>query len=160
MYLIPLFQLYTDIGLYDTWIGMALFYAAIATPFCLFVMRGFFSTVAREIEEAAQLDGAIELGGPVADPDAARPRADRGADPVPVHLDLERLHVRPGAVHVRRRPAGDDRASRRSRAQSSAAGPPVILAGALIGSLPTMALFLALGRYLLSGLTLTAGRTA
>ena len=44
--------------------------------------------------------------------------------------------------------------------QSSAAGPPIILAGALIGSLPTIALFLALGRYLLSGLTLTAGRTA
>ena len=58
MYLIPLFQLYTDTGLYDTWIGMALFYAAIATPFCLFVMRGFFSTVDTDIEEAAQLDGA------------------------------------------------------------------------------------------------------
>ena len=39
-------------------VRLALFYSAIATPFCLFVMRGFFSTIAREIEEAARLDGA------------------------------------------------------------------------------------------------------
>jgi ABC-type glycerol-3-phosphate transport system permease component len=37
-------------------------------------------------------------------------------------------------------------------------GPPILLAGALIGSLPTLLLFLFLGRYLLRGLTLTAGK--
>ena len=36
-----------------------------------------------------------------------------------------------------------------------------MMAGALVGSLPTIALFLLLGRYLLSGLTVGAtGRTA
>jgi ABC-type glycerol-3-phosphate transport system permease component len=33
-----------------------------------------------------------------------------------------------------------------------------VLAGALIGSLPTLILFLLLGRYLLRGLVLSAGR--
>ena len=103
MYLIPLFQLYTDTSLYDTWLGMALFYSAIATPFCLFVMRGFFSTVETEIEDAAKLDGANSwtvlwrilmplARGPIAVLDA-----------VPVHVDLERLHVRPRALDLGRR---------------------------------------------------------
>jgi ABC-type glycerol-3-phosphate transport system permease component len=159
MYLIPLFQMYTDIGLYDTWVGMALFYSAIATPFCLFVMRGFFSTVEREIEEAARLDGATSwtvlwrIFMPLA----------RGPIAVLVLFQFTWIWndfmfglvlattdgirpVMPSLVGL--------------QGQSSSAGTPVILAGALIGSLPTIALFLALGRYLLSGLTLTTtGRT-
>jgi multiple sugar transport system permease protein len=160
MYLIPLFQMYTDVGLYDTWLGMALFYSAIATPFCLFVMRGFFSTVAHEIEEAARLDGATSWAVlwrilmPLA----------RGPIAVLVLFQFTWIWndfmfglvlstsdgirpVMPSLVGL--------------QGQSSAAGPPVILAGALIGSLPTIALFLALGRYLLTGLTLTTtGRSA
>jgi multiple sugar transport system permease protein len=160
MYLIPLFQMYTNTGLYDTWLGMALFYSAIATPFCLFVMRGFFSTVAREVEEAARLDGASSwtvlwrILMPLA----------RGPIAVLVLFQFTWIWndfmfglvlstsdgirpVMPSLVGL--------------QGQASTAGPPVIMAGALIGSLPTIALFLALGRYLLSGLTLTtAGRTA
>ncbi|HVX80457.1 MAG TPA: carbohydrate ABC transporter permease [Devosiaceae bacterium] len=58
MYLIPLFQAYLNLGLYDTKIGMIGFYIAICIPFCTFVMRGFFLTVPWEIQEAAALDGA------------------------------------------------------------------------------------------------------
>jgi ABC-type glycerol-3-phosphate transport system permease component len=58
MLLVPLFNLYVDTGLYDTKHGMVLFYAAISTPFCLFVLHNFFSTIPREIGEAAILDGA------------------------------------------------------------------------------------------------------
>jgi multiple sugar transport system permease protein len=58
MYLIPLFNLYLQTGLYDTRIGMLGFYTAICIPFCTFVMRGFFLTVPWQIQEAAALDGA------------------------------------------------------------------------------------------------------
>lgn len=58
MLLVPLFNLYVDAHLYDTRQGLALFYAAIATPFCLFVLHNFFTTIPREIAEAAVLDGA------------------------------------------------------------------------------------------------------
>jgi len=58
MYLIPLFNLYLDTGLYDTRLGMIAFYIAITIPFCTFVMRGFFLTVPWQIQEAAALDGA------------------------------------------------------------------------------------------------------
>jgi len=61
MYLIPVYRLYNVLGLYDTRTGMILIYAAICIPFSLFVYRGFYTTIPREIEEAAKLDGC----GPV-----------------------------------------------------------------------------------------------
>jgi ABC-type glycerol-3-phosphate transport system permease component len=61
MLLVPLFNLYVDTGLYDTKLGMMLFYAAISTPFCLFVMNNFFSTIPKEVSEAAILDGASDF---------------------------------------------------------------------------------------------------
>jgi len=61
MYLIPVYRLFNTLGLYDTRIGMVLIYSAICVPFSLFVYRGFYTTIPREIEEAAKLDGC----GPV-----------------------------------------------------------------------------------------------
>jgi multiple sugar transport system permease protein len=57
MYLIPVYRLYNALGLYDTRTGMILIYSAICIPFSLFVYRGFYTTIPREIEEAAKLDG-------------------------------------------------------------------------------------------------------
>jgi multiple sugar transport system permease protein len=57
MYLIPVYRLYNAFGLYDTRAGMILIYSAICIPFSLFVYRGFYTTIPREIEEAAKLDG-------------------------------------------------------------------------------------------------------
>jgi multiple sugar transport system permease protein len=61
MYLIPVYRLFNTLGLYDTRAGMILIYSSICIPFSLFVYRGFYTTVPREIEEAAKLDGC----GPV-----------------------------------------------------------------------------------------------
>jgi len=58
MYLMPLFGLYQTVGLYDTRIGMLLFYSAIAVPFCIFVFRNYFIGMQGEVIEAASLDGA------------------------------------------------------------------------------------------------------
>lgn len=58
MYLMPLFQMYQTIDLYDTRFGMLLFYSAIAVPFCIFVFRNYFIGMQGEVIEAASLDGA------------------------------------------------------------------------------------------------------
>ncbi len=58
MYLMPLFQMYQSVDLYDTRLGMLLFYSAIAVPFCLFVFRNYFIGMQQEVFEAAALDGA------------------------------------------------------------------------------------------------------
>jgi multiple sugar transport system permease protein len=157
MYLIPLFTMYTDTGLYDTWLGMALFYTAIAIPFCLFVLRGFFSTIPAEIQDAARLDGAgdFRIYWRIFMPLARGPIAvlflfqftwiwndllfglvlstSDGIRPImPSLLGMQGVYA--------------------------GTGPPIVMAGALLGSLPTVILFLLLGRYLLRGLTLTAGQ--
>jgi multiple sugar transport system permease protein len=62
MYLIPLFRMYLSLRLYDTRIGMCLLYVSIAIPFSVFVFRGSFSTIPKEIGEAARLDGCTSMG--------------------------------------------------------------------------------------------------
>ncbi|UNX56188.1 carbohydrate ABC transporter permease [Georgenia sp. TF02-10] len=58
MILMPLFIGYVEAGLYDTRVGMILIYTVISVPFSAFVMRNFFSGVARQVFEAAVVDGA------------------------------------------------------------------------------------------------------
>ena len=58
MVLLPLFDAYSRVGLYDTHVGMIIVYTAISIPFSAFVMRNFFTGVAHSVFEAAVLDGA------------------------------------------------------------------------------------------------------
>ncbi len=58
MVLIPLFDGYSRVGLFDTRLGMVLIYTAISVPFSAFVMRNFFSGIAHNVFEAAVVDGA------------------------------------------------------------------------------------------------------
>lgn len=61
MYIIPLSQGYKSVGLFDTHVGMVLFYVAICIPFCTFVFRGYFLNIGDEVLEAARVDGASRL---------------------------------------------------------------------------------------------------
>ncbi|QKJ18521.1 carbohydrate ABC transporter permease [Microbacterium hominis] len=58
MILLPLFDAYSRVGLYDTQVGMIIVYTAISIPFSAFVMRNFFTGVAYNVFEASVLDGA------------------------------------------------------------------------------------------------------
>lgn len=58
MILMPLFIGYAETGLYNTRGGMILVYTVISVPFSAFVMRNFFSGIARHVFEAALMDGA------------------------------------------------------------------------------------------------------
>lgn len=58
MVLMPLFIGYVEADLYDTRAGMILIYTVISVPFSAFVMRNFFSGIARHVFEAAVMDGA------------------------------------------------------------------------------------------------------
>jgi ABC-type glycerol-3-phosphate transport system permease component len=58
MMVIPLFDTYSRVGLYDTRGGMILVYSAICLPFSAFVMRNFFAGIAESVFEAAVVDGA------------------------------------------------------------------------------------------------------
>ncbi|WP_099224403.1 carbohydrate ABC transporter permease [Listeria costaricensis] len=61
MYLVPVYRGYLTTGLYDTQLGMILFYVAISVPFCTFVLRNFFQGVNDDMTEAAKIDGATDF---------------------------------------------------------------------------------------------------
>lgn len=156
MYLIPLFNMYLNTGLYDTRLGMIAFYTAITIPFCTFVMRGFFLTVPWQIQEAAALDGANSwlIFWRIMFPMARAPVIllvliqftwvwndllfglvlSKSDDVRPVMVALVGMQGVYGATD----------------------GPSVI-AATLIGSAPTLILFLLLQRYFVRGLTLGVG---
>lgn len=54
---IPLFVLFTKVGLSDSYLGLILAHATFALPFVMWMMRDFFLAVPVEIEEAAFVDG-------------------------------------------------------------------------------------------------------
>ncbi len=61
MALIPMFDLYNGLNLFDTIPGLILFHTAFALPFAIFLLRNFFAGIPRELMEAARIDGASEF---------------------------------------------------------------------------------------------------
>ena len=57
MLLLPLYVLIARLGLVDTWLGLMVFYTATALPFCVWQMKGFYDTIPASLEEAARIDG-------------------------------------------------------------------------------------------------------
>jgi len=54
---IPYFILYSKLGLIDTWQGMIIAHTVANLPFVVWIMRGFFRGIPRELEESARIDG-------------------------------------------------------------------------------------------------------
>jgi multiple sugar transport system permease protein len=59
--LTPMFLMFSDLGLTNSLVGLAIVHTAIQLPFSLYVMRNSFEAVPRELEEAAMIDGAGSL---------------------------------------------------------------------------------------------------
>jgi glycerol transport system permease protein len=57
VFLLPFFQLYSSIGLFDTHIAVALAHCLFNVPLSVWILEGFMSGVPREIDETAFLDG-------------------------------------------------------------------------------------------------------
>jgi multiple sugar transport system permease protein len=53
-----LFQLWRNIGIYDTWIGLIIPYLTFALPLAIYTLSAFFREIPWELEQAAQVDGA------------------------------------------------------------------------------------------------------
>jgi arabinogalactan oligomer/maltooligosaccharide transport system permease protein len=58
MLLLPLFVMLIKIGAYDSYIGLIIAYAATALPFVVWQMKGYYDTIPYSLEEAAHIDGA------------------------------------------------------------------------------------------------------
>ena len=54
----PLFNLWRNVGLYDTWPGLIIPYLSLTLPLSIWTMSAFFREIPWEMEQAAQVDGA------------------------------------------------------------------------------------------------------
>ncbi|MSP63618.1 MAG: ABC transporter permease subunit [Myxococcales bacterium] len=58
---IPLYVLLDRLGLLDRLAGLVLVYATTSIPFCVFMLKGTFDALPRELEEAVLLDGGTRF---------------------------------------------------------------------------------------------------
>ena len=57
----PLFQIWTDIGLYNTYLGLILPSLTFGLPLTIYILASFFRDIPKELEEAALIDGATHF---------------------------------------------------------------------------------------------------
>ena len=61
-FVIPLYLLFQQLGLYNTYRGLILAYQLITLPFTIWMLRSFFQEIPLEIQEAAKIDGCSWFG--------------------------------------------------------------------------------------------------
>jgi multiple sugar transport system permease protein len=59
---IPLFVMFSRMGLRDSLYGLIIVYLASTLPVTLYMLRGYFQSIPVELEEAAKVDGLSRLG--------------------------------------------------------------------------------------------------
>jgi len=57
----PVFQIWSDIGLYNTYLGLILPSLTFALPLTIYILASFFRDVPQELEDAALVDGATRM---------------------------------------------------------------------------------------------------
>lgn len=57
----PLFNVWRQIGLYDTWLGLILPYLSLTLPISIWTLAAFFQQIPWDLERAAQVDGATSF---------------------------------------------------------------------------------------------------
>ncbi len=60
--LVPLYMIASAVGIINTYLVLILVFTAWQSPAILWLMRGFFESIPRDLEEAAQTDGCTPLG--------------------------------------------------------------------------------------------------
>ena len=62
MLLLPMYIMLINLGLINTYLGIIVVYSATALPFCVWTMKGYYDTIPVSLEEAARIDGCSSFG--------------------------------------------------------------------------------------------------
>lgn len=154
--MLPVFRLTNKLGLYDSYGALILIHTAFQLGFCTFVLRNFMRTIPNDILDAARVDGCSEF---------------RIYWQVVLPLTLPSLAALATleftwvfndylwAIILLRsdtlRPVTAGLATLRGQYNTDW---PVITAGALLATIPTLIVFVFLQRYFIQGLTLGSGK--
>ena len=57
LFVLPMFAIYQTLGIYDTYLGMAIIYQVHVLPFSIWMLRSFLEEIPKEIDDAAIIDG-------------------------------------------------------------------------------------------------------
>ncbi len=154
--MLPVFRLTNSLGLYDTYGALILIHTAFQIGFCTFVLRNFMRTVPSDILDAARVDGCGEfrIYWQVVLPLTLPALAALGTleftwvfnDYLWAIILLRSDTLRPVTAGL---------ATLRGQYNTDW---PVITAGALLATIPTLLVFTFLQRYFIQGLTLGSGK--
>jgi len=154
--LLPIFLMSNKLGIYNTHAGVIITHVAFQLGFCTFVLRNFMKTLSGEIMDAARIDGASEwtiywrIVMPLTVPGIA------------AVATLEFTWIFNDYLWALML-IQDDSLKPVTAGLSTLQGQfitnwPLIVAGALLAAIPTLAVFFALQRYFIGGLTLGSGK--
>ncbi|MFE7540563.1 carbohydrate ABC transporter permease [Streptomyces platensis] len=156
LFLLPLFLLYVNIGnttgvaLYGSRGGLVLTYLTFSLPFSIWMLTGYFASVPRELDEAAYVDGCGPLGALFR---VVVPAALPGIIAVAVYAFMTAW----GEVLFASVMTNDTTRTLSVGLQGYATQNDVywnqVMAASLVVSVPVVAGFLLLQRYLVAGLT-------
>jgi len=154
--LIPVFRLSDALGIYDTYFALIAIHTAFQLGFCTFVLRNYMMTVPIQILEAARIDGCTEIGiwwkimMPLTIPSFAAIATleftwifNDYLWPLILIRTAEKMPVTSGLAILQGQYVQDW---------------TVIISGALIATIPTLAVFIFLQRYFIEGLTLGSNK--
>ncbi len=154
MLLLPLYVMLIKLKLLDSYLGIVIIYTATALPFCVWQMKGYYDTIPHSLEEAARIDGAsrwqtftkviLPLAAPALVITALFSFMTAWNEYVVANVVLQdtNLYTLPLGLKLFQ--------------GSMTTQWGLYAAGSLLVSIPVVALFLFLSKYLISGLTLGA----
>jgi len=61
MLLLPMYIMLINLGLINSYLGIVIVYSATALPFCIWTMKGYYDTIPTSLEEAARIDGCTHF---------------------------------------------------------------------------------------------------
>lgn len=154
--LLPVFLLVRNLGIYNTYFALIAIHTAFQMGFCVFVLRNFMRTVPSEIFEAARVDGCSEfmiywrIMLPLSLPAMASLATLEFTwvfnDYIWALILVSKQEFLPVTAGL---------ATLKGQYTTNW---PVITAGALLATVPTLVVFVALQRYFIQGLTLGSGK--
>lgn len=60
--IIPLYVVLNNLGLLNKMISIVIAYTTFSLPFCTWTMKGFFDSIPKSLDEAAEIDGCSKMG--------------------------------------------------------------------------------------------------
>ena len=147
---VPLYAVFSQLGLRNSLFGLFVVYPATTIPVALYMLRGYFSTLSREIDDAALMDGLsrfqiiLKIAIPL-------------SKPAIVSVALYVFMIAWNEFLFAFMFLDDTSLFTLSRGivslNSSEVPQQHLMAGAVIATIPVMAIFLYLERFLISGLS-------